>query len=56
VETGKKRNRHALRGVGCSNWSCNQVLSRARNPPTRDTREARSFKANGLSLRGQSLA
>jgi hypothetical protein len=28
----------------------------ARNPPTRDAREARSFKANGPSLRGQPLA
>jgi hypothetical protein len=31
---------------------CNQVPAGARNPPTRDAREARSFKANGLSLRG----
>jgi hypothetical protein len=26
----------------------NQVPAGARNPPTRDAREARSFKANGL--------
>jgi hypothetical protein len=42
------------RGVWCSNWSRNQVPARARNPPTRDAREARSFMANGLSLRDRS--
>jgi hypothetical protein len=33
----------------------NQVPAGARNPPTRDAREARSFKANGLSLWGPGL-
>jgi hypothetical protein len=30
------------------NWPRTQVPARARNPPTRDAREARSFEANGL--------
>jgi uncharacterized membrane protein YbhN (UPF0104 family) len=41
---GKKLNRVAVNAIGCPNWPFNQVPARARNPPTRDAREARSSR------------
>jgi hypothetical protein len=47
--SGRSLNRsQAPIGVRCSDWPCIQVPARARNPPTRHARKARSFQANGL--------
>ena len=46
-----RRRRHTMVALA----SQLEVLARARNPPTRDAREARSSKANRTPLRGQPL-
>jgi hypothetical protein len=47
---------HAPKGVRSSDWSFTQVPARARNPPTRDAREARSFEQTEFRVRGQPFA
>jgi hypothetical protein len=53
---GKRPNRsHVPNGVRCLNWPCIQSRPKARKPPTRDAREARSLRRRSLTA-GPALA
>src|SRR5207253_4330154 len=53
---GKRVNRsHVPDGVRCVHWPRNQSRPKARKPPTRDAREARSLRRRSLTA-GPTLA
>ena len=53
---GKRPNRsHVPNGVRCVHWPCIQSRPKARKPPTRDAREARSLRRRSLTA-GPALA